>query len=116
MSVGCDNGDLPTARSSTVTRVNRFNGPPNIEVAGQPVEGRSGGGLFSPEGYIIGICNAADPEDREGYFGAAASVYAELDREKLASVYQSPAGRAIGTRVAPKSLVDSDGAPRLPQD
>ena len=97
VSVGCNNGDLPTARPSQVTRLNRFNGPPNIEVAGQPVEGRSGGGLFSPEGYVIGICNAADPEDREGYFGATASVYAELDREKLASVYQSPAGRAIGT-------------------
>jgi hypothetical protein len=96
VSVGCNNGDLPTARASKVTRLNRFNGPPNIEVAGQPVEGRSGGGLFSPEGYVIGICNAADPEAKEGYFGGAASVYAELDREKMAFVYHSPAGKAIG--------------------
>ena len=96
VSVGCNNGDLPTARASKVTRLNRFNGPPNIEVAGQPVEGRSGGGLFSPEGYVIGICNAADPEAKEGYFGAAASVYAELDREKMAFIYHLPAGKAIG--------------------
>jgi hypothetical protein len=115
VSVGCNNGDLPTARLSTVTRLNRFKGPPNIEVAGQPVEGRSGGGLFSPEGYVIGICNAADPDYQEGYFGAAASVYAELDRGKMAFVYQSPAGKAIGPPKTPQfPAVANDGQSAVP--
>ena len=106
VSVGCNNGDPPTARPSTVTRLNRFTGPPNIEVAGQPVEGRSGGGLFSPEGYVIGICNAADPDYREGYFGAVASVYDELDRGRMAFVYRKPAGRAIGPTKTPLSVAN----------
>ena len=69
-SVGCNNGDPPTVRRSQVNSLDKFQGPPNLQVAGQPVEGRSGGGLFSSEGYVIGVCNAADPSDREGLFAA----------------------------------------------
>ncbi|MBU4400050.1 MAG: trypsin-like peptidase domain-containing protein, partial [Planctomycetes bacterium] len=70
VSVGCNNGQGPTAQHSRVTSLDKFLGPPNIQVAGQPVEGRSGGGLFSSEGYLIGVCNAADPSDGEGLFAA----------------------------------------------
>ncbi len=97
VSVGCNNGDMPTAQHSYVTSLDKFVGPPNIQVAGQPMEGRSGGGLFSSEGYVIGICDFADPSDREGLFAAPASIYAELDRKTadgrdLSFVYKSPAG------------------------
>ena len=88
-SVGCNNGGPPTVLHSQVTSLDKFQGPPNVEVAGQPVEGRSGGGLFSSEGYVIGVCNAADPSDKEGLFAALASIYAELDQDKLAFVYKS---------------------------
>jgi thiol-disulfide isomerase/thioredoxin len=91
-SVGCNNGDPPTVRHSQVTSLDRFQGPPNVEVAGQPEQGRSGGGLFSAEGYVIGVCNNADPTDREGIFAAPASIYAELDRAQLAFAYKSPSG------------------------
>jgi thiol-disulfide isomerase/thioredoxin len=91
-SVGCNHGDPPTVQRSQVNRLDKFQGPPNIQVAGQPVEGRSGGGLFSSEGYVIGVCNAADPSDHEGLFAAPASIYAELDRAQLAFVYKSPSG------------------------
>jgi thiol-disulfide isomerase/thioredoxin len=96
VSVGCNNGDSPTARHSQVTALEKFvgptnlSGPSNVEVAGEPVEGRSGGGLFSNEGYLIGVCNAADPSDKEGVFAALGLIYAELDRTKLSFVYQSP--------------------------
>ena len=73
----------PTARHSQITSLDKFAGPPNIQVAGQPVEGRSGGGLFSADGYVIGVCNAADPSDREGLFAALGSIYAELDRKPI---------------------------------
>ncbi len=91
VSVGCNNGQGPTARHSRVTSLDKFLGPPNIQVAGQPVEGRSGGGLFSSEGYLIGVCNAADPSDGEGLFAAPATIRAELDRAQLAFLYRSPA-------------------------
>ena len=87
VSVGCDNGADPTARHSRVNSLNKFLGPANVQVAGQPVEGRSGGGLFSAEGYVVGVCNAADPQDREGLFAAAECIYAILDQAGLTYVY-----------------------------
>jgi thiol-disulfide isomerase/thioredoxin len=89
VSVGCNNGDAPTARHSQINSLDKFTGPPNIQVAGQPVEGRSGGGLFSAEGYVLGVCNAADPSDKEGLFAALGSIYAELDRAQLTFLYKS---------------------------
>jgi thiol-disulfide isomerase/thioredoxin len=91
-SVGCNNGDDPTVRHSQINSLDKFAGPSNIQVAGQPVEGRSGGGLFTNEGYVIGVCNAADPSDREGLFAALSSIYAELDRNQLSFIYKSPSG------------------------
>jgi thiol-disulfide isomerase/thioredoxin len=90
VSVGCNNGDSPSVRHSQVTSLDKFQGASNIQVAGQPVEGRSGGGLFSSEGYLIGVCNAADPSDKEGLFAALGSIQAELDQVELAFVYRSP--------------------------
>ncbi len=104
VSVGCNNGKNPTARHSRVTSLDKFLGPPNIQVAGQPVEGRSGGGLFSSEGYLIGVCNAADPSDGEGLFAAPATIRAELDRAQLAFIYRSPSVVPVGASVAEASL------------
>jgi thiol-disulfide isomerase/thioredoxin len=95
-SVGCNNGEAPTVRHSQVTSLDKYQGPPTIEVAGQPAEGRSGGGLFSSEGYVLGVCNAADPSDREGLFAALGSIYAELDQDQFAFVYKSPSENPVG--------------------
>lgn len=84
VSIGCNHGEPATARVSRVTTIDKFLGPPNLQVAGQPVQGRSGGGLFSAEGYLIGVCNAADPEDDEGLYAALAAVHAELNQHGLA--------------------------------
>ena len=78
ISVGCDNGREPSARVSHVTSTDKFVPPPNIQVAGQPVEGRSGGGLFTAAGMVIGVCNAADPADNEGLYAGVGSIHAEL--------------------------------------
>ena len=94
ISVGCNNGDRPTARHSRVASLNKFLGPPNVQVDGEPVEGRSGGGLFSMDGKVLGVCNAADPSDREGLYAALESIHAELDRAGLSQIIESPpAGR-----------------------
>jgi len=86
ISVGCDNGSDPTARASRVSSIDKFLGPPNVQVAGQPVEGRSGGGLFTPDGRVIGVCNAADPADNEGLFAALGSIHAELESLNLSQL------------------------------
>jgi hypothetical protein len=91
-SVGCNNGDSPSVQHSQIAEINKYQGPSNIEVTGQPVEGRSGGGLFSSDGYVIGVCNCADPKDREGIFAPLSLICAELDRIDFAFVYKSPSG------------------------
>ena len=87
-SVGCDHGKDPTALATRVTNVDRYQGPPNIEAGGAPVEGRSGGGLFNAEGKLVGVCFAADYEGNEGLYTALASIHDELDRLGLSDVYR----------------------------
>jgi hypothetical protein len=98
-TVGCNNGGPPTALPSSVTAINKFLGPSNLQVAGQPVQGRSGGGLFSAEGRVIGVCNAADPTDNEGLYAALAVIHQELDKVGLTAVYQNPAPAAMPAAV-----------------
>lgn len=86
-SVGCDRGGDPSVRTSRITGIDRYVGAPNIEVAGQPVEGRSGGGLFSSDGELIGVCNAADPSDNEGVFASLPAIHWELDRIGQRRIY-----------------------------
>jgi hypothetical protein len=68
--------------------LNKYKGPPNIESAGQPVIGRSGGGLFSADGQLIGVCNLADPQDNEGIYAALPLLHANLDKIGQARIYQ----------------------------
>ena len=90
-SIGCDKGGEPSVRDSQVTGVNKFRGPPNVTVAGQPVDGRSGGGLFSEQGELIGICNAANPADDEGLYAALGSIHWQLDQIGQTQLYKREA-------------------------
>jgi len=89
VTVGCNGGDDPTLHYSRITGVDKYLGPANVQVAGQPVQGRSGGGLFSLDGTLIGVCNAADPTDNEGLFAALPAIHEQLDEAGLAFVYRS---------------------------
>jgi len=89
VTVGCNGGDDPTIHHSRVTAVDKYLGPANVQVAGQPVQGRSGGGLFAVDGTLIGVCNAADPAENEGLFAALPTIHEQLDDAGLAFVYRS---------------------------
>ena len=91
-SVGCDSGRNPTAIASRISTVDRYQGFPNVEVAGAPVEGRSGGGLFDAQGQLIGVCYAADPQGNEGLYASLPSIHQKLDELKLSMVYQHGGG------------------------
>lgn len=105
INVGCNNGQQPTARPSRVSAVDKFLGPPNLVVSGLPVQGRSGGGLFSADGLVIGVCNAADPADNDGLYAALAAIHAQLDRVKLSHVYQpAPAQQAAVAAAEPPPM------------
>jgi len=106
VTVGCNGGKDPTIHHSRITAVDKYLGPSNLQVAGQPVQGRSGGGLFAIDGTLIGVCNAADPADNEGLFAALPSIHDQLDDAGLTFVYRTvyPSG---GLEVAA-------AGPRLP--
>lgn len=108
-TVGCNGGDNPTAIDSQITTIDRYQGPPNVEVAGAPVEGRSGGGLFNTAGQLIGVCFAADPQSNEGLYASLPSIQAKLDSLNLGMVYQSPAGQNAVSQVT--SLQEAPVAP-----
>jgi thiol-disulfide isomerase/thioredoxin len=95
ISVGCNNGNDPSVMRSRVLSINRCEGPANLQVAGRPVDGRSGGGLFTDDGLVVGVCNAAGPGEREGFYAALPSIHALLDRKNLASVYAKPGEKAV---------------------
>ena len=88
LSIGCDGGRPPAARWSRVLAVDSIVGPPNLQVEGQPQEGRSGGGLFNQDGLVVGVCNFADPTDRAGLFAALAAVHSTMDAAGLAMIYR----------------------------
>lgn len=79
-SFGCDHGDDPTRHDTQIKHVNRYLGPANVEIAGAPAVGRSGGGLFDMHGNLVGVCNAADETDDEGIYAAVGVVYGQLAR------------------------------------
>ncbi len=89
VTVGCNGGKDPTIHHSRITAVDKYLGPSNLQVAGQPVQGRSGGGLFAIDGTLIGVCNAADPADNEGLFAALPSIHDQLDETGLSFVYRN---------------------------
>ena len=103
-SLGCNRGADPTINSNRILAVNRYHGPANLVVGGRPVDGRSGGGLFSQDGALIGVCNAADQECDEGLYAALGPIHAELDSVGLGFVYrgeQKPLARALSQAAAP---------------
>jgi len=104
VTVGCNGGSDPTAHFSRITAVDKYLGPANIQVAGQPVQGRSGGGLFALDGSVIGVCNAADPTDNEGLFAALSTIHEQLEDAGLAFIYRNsyPSGSSeVATSIVP---------------
>ncbi len=106
-SVGCDLGANPSHRTSKIVSLNRYNGAPNIETTGAPIQGRSGGGLFNAEGELIGICFAADEELDEGLYAGIDSVYAELDRVGLSELYRDQPSTNPNTMGQPQAELAS---------
>jgi S1-C subfamily serine protease len=110
-SVGCEHGADPTAWPTSITAIDRYQGHPNIEAAGAPVEGRSGGGLFNAAGQLIGVCNFAAPNGNEGLYRSLPSIYAKLDALKISYVYEAPSlGDAAALAAAPAALAPQGDA------
>ncbi len=75
VSIGCSQGELPSVERLRVTMLNRYVGPDTIECTGIPGQGRSGGGLFTTRGSVVGICTNADPRDRRGVYAGLKPIH-----------------------------------------
>ena len=102
-STGCDHGDQPTLKRTHINSLNRYHGPDNIQIAGLPPDGRSGGGLFTAEGELIGVCNAADPLDNEGFYSSLVNVHTQLQQAGLSFVMNPPGNHAVAVSTASHS-------------
>ena len=105
LTVGCSEGNDPTPWHTRIMnpRMKGFlQGQPSyeaMECEKAPKQGRSGGGLFTTDGYIAGVCNFAEPTGNHGLYATPRSIYALLDRNDLAVLY-APVTGGSGTMVA----------------
>ncbi len=89
-SVGCGGGEPPSKLQHRVTSTTKF--PAGyVECTGTPIQGRSGGGLFTVNGEVSGVCVLADPAARRGLYTSLETIHALLDRCGLQSIYRNSA-------------------------
>ncbi|MDO4571159.1 MAG: thioredoxin domain-containing protein [Planctomycetia bacterium] len=91
---GCTNGAVPTVRNGKITNINRYEGFPNIEVSDVPQEGRSGGGLFL-DGRLVGVCMAANVEDKEGIYISLAGIHQYMGAIKFQNFANNPKNESL---------------------
>lgn len=94
-TAGCSHGDDPSIQTGVITNLNRFLGTPNIEVSAVPVQGRSGGGLFSQDGKLLGVCFAANPDDQEGLFTSLEAIHDYFSSLKMEHFVLSPRNESL---------------------
>jgi len=107
LGIGCGGGDKPTREDLTLTALNKYDGPDNIECTGMPQQGRSGGGLFLGSD-LIGVCIAADPKEKRGIYAGMKPIAQLLDKVGLGHLAPTPpasegalaAVDAVGTKTA----------------
>jgi hypothetical protein len=105
LTVGCSEGQDATAWQTVIVNPKMpgsIIGSPSyeaIECLKAPKQGRSGGGLFTDNGYIAGVCNFAEPRGDHGLYATPRSIYRLLDRNELAALY-APVPRDGGTLLA----------------
>ena len=92
LTVGCSEGQDATAWHTVIInpQMRGLAGNPTyqaIECMIAPKQGRSGGGLFTTDGYVAGVCNFAEPRGNHGLYATPRSIYSLLDRNNLMALY-----------------------------
>ncbi len=112
-TVGSSAGRDATAWTTwiTKTRVSGLVEYPNYEAtecAYAPIPGRSGGGLYTIDGMVAGVCDFAEPTGGHGLYASPRTIHKLLDRNKLTVCYAPDSARpregsGSGTLVAQQS-------------
>ncbi len=96
-SIGCDNGEFPTIRHTQIKNRAAYDGAIKYDIYGRPVNGRSGGGLFTPSGQIVGVCNAAVVDVDEGIYTALDTIHWQLAKVKLDHLFDPAVALAMAS-------------------
>lgn len=101
-SIGCDHGEDPTIRHSQIKNRAAYDGALKYDIFGRPVDGRSGGGLFTESGELIGVCNAAAVEVDEGIYSALDTLYWQLATTGLEHLFDDNANQRLAANPTPQ--------------
>lgn len=89
-----------------------------IECLHEPIQGRSGGGLFTLDGYVAGVCDMAVVGQKRGLYATPKSIHALLARNEMGRLYKRQLdgmdkgqmlARADAPRRSPKPYVRAQG-------
>ncbi|GIW87397.1 MAG: hypothetical protein KatS3mg108_1721 [Isosphaeraceae bacterium] len=103
-TLGCSHGQDATAWSTRVTRpLIRLQTPRGLYSATEclypPMQGRSGGGLFTLDGLLVGVCDFNDGDrGRHGLYASPSTIHRLLERNQLQVAYASNERRNALTR------------------
>ena len=103
-SAGCDNGRAPTVLPSQIVAINKCLGPANMYASGASVQGRSGGGLFSKDGYLIGVTLANVPGENQALYSSYPAIHELLNKQHLAAIISSPRNDSV--KLAQRDVID----------
>jgi thiol-disulfide isomerase/thioredoxin len=111
-TVGCSEGRDATVWNTTIVNpsMHGLSGNPKyeaIECVTAPKQGRSGGGLYTSDGYVAGVCDFAEPRGNHGLYATPTSIHAILDRNDLMACY-APVDRKGGD--SPQTLLANNRA------
>ena len=121
-SVGCSNGSDATAWDTTlldmIARYSRSGdglspavGTNLMKCTHEPKPGRSGGGLYTTDGYLAGVCNYADPAEHVGLYAPPEEIRRFLTNQGLGIVHEGvdPTRLKLGSiDVAEDRVVERD--------
>lgn len=108
-SVGCDRGADPSLRNSVLKATTTYSGVKKYDIVGRPIDGRSGGGLFTSAGELIGVCNAAAVEEDEGIYTGLQSVYWQFANANLTHLFESNDSPAMMVNTEDRINRDASG-------
>jgi hypothetical protein len=114
-TVGCSHGNDATAWSTKIlnpkipmSNTSTKESFATIKCAHQPMEGRSGGGLYTSDGYVAGVCDFADPNEHVGLYAVPEAIHRLLDRNELTALYKpSSNGALLASRTRTKAPASS---------
>ena len=104
-SIGCDHGEFPTIRHTRIKNKAAYDGAIKYDIYGRPVDGRSGGGLFTDDGRLIGVCNAAVVDVDEGIYTALDTIHWQFEHTNLAHLFNTDSDSPNSPSAAPSSSI-----------